>query len=742
MLIKAYLVLYNMMCLVLWGLAAGCSVVAMKRKGLAGVWGYAGSFVLVGQLAMSLEIFHSALRLVPSPLVPTFLQVMSRLWIVVVPVLGSECKIGGEPWPGVMVLSWCAVEVIRYSFYVASLVGTEVPYPLFWLRYSVFYLLYPSGILGELMTSRLGYECFESDATRALISAIQLLYIPGSPFMYLNMVGNRKRAFKKRFAPKPPPPRGCQFPKDAKGARSTTAANRKVIAAALAATGDVEGAKAAEREKDYRFGYVKHFNRLVSASLSSPESALSSAREGLKWMRDHFEFVDADGVTHAFAAAVAKGSKITATGRVFETRTVKGSLERSPSNALAVPYDGGWSPSAPRPPGDTIADVRALADGWVAKGVIEPSAAEALAWVQNHFTTLADCHFVLIGAGSAMGPCASLLALGANVVALDIPRPALWAKITALPSAGTLTFPVVPGDGVDADRAGCDLLNEPNEIATWLCDTWLPSLNRSAKVVIGNYTYLDGDLHVKLSLCADAVIDRLLAACRDRDQAISGCAFLCTPTDLHVVPEEAYRASKANRANRSLKLLESLFFQITGKLEPNYYGAAEKDEFHVCNGLSVAQGPNYALAKRIQHWRAMLAAHAGHLASSTVAPSTATLSVIHNRTFAWAYGGMPAFNFEIFKQETTTAVMAALLVHDLLNVKGPKHPAQTTKLKNPLMIFSSQSVHGGLWRSPYAVDSIGEVSALIYFAADIFKTPRILLAAATLIAAATAFLLS
>ena len=44
------------------------------------------------------------------------------------------------------------------------------------------------------------------------------------------------------------------------------------------------------------------------------------------------------------------------------------------------------------------------------------------------------------------------------------------------------------------------------------------------------------------------------------------------------------------------------------------------------------------------------------------APATATISVIHNKTFAWAYGGMPSFGFEIFKQETTNAVLGAVLV--------------------------------------------------------------------------------
>merc|ERR1711934_1053970 len=95
-------------------------------------------------------------------------------------------------------------------------------------------------------------------------------------------------------------------------------------------------------------------------------------------------------------------------------------------------------------------------------------------------------------------------------------------------------------------------------------------------------------------------------------------------------------------------------------------------EINIVDGLSVAQGPNYALAKRMQHWRAVMGYESGHVASTMVAPSTATISVIHNKTFAWAYGGMPAFGFEIFKQETTNAVMSAVLVHDVMNGKGPR----------------------------------------------------------------------
>jgi hypothetical protein len=144
---------------------------------------------------------------------------------------------------------------------------------------------------------------------------------------------------------------------------------------------------------------------------------------------------------------------------------------------------------------------------------------------------------------------------------------------------------------------------------------------------------------------------------------------------------------------------------------------APTKQLAIIDGLILAQGPNYALAKRLQHWRAQVEFEAGATVSSVVAPSTATASVLHNKTFAWAYGGLPYFGFEIFKQETCSAVMAAVLLHDVLNPAGPKNPKNRKSfgIDNTLELFSTESVHGGLWRSPYKMDSIGEFSAVVYF---------------------------
>mgnify|MGYP007045514950 CR=1 FL=1 len=61
--------------------------------------------------------------------------------------------------------------------------------------------------------------------------------------------------------------------------------------------------------------------------------------------------------------------------------------------------------------------------------------------------------------------------------------------------------------------------------------------------------------------------------------------------------------------------------------------------------------------------------------------------------------------------------MAAMLMHDTCNGKGPKNAAnrKAFKIDNSLELFSTQAVHGGMWTSPYTLESLGHPAALIYF---------------------------
>ena len=51
--------------------------------------------------------------------------------------------------------------------------------------------------------------------------------------------------------------------------------------------------------------------------------------------------------------------------------------------------------------------------------------------------------------------------------------------------------------------SGCDLLCATPLIRNWIVDVHKNYLNGNEKLVIGNYTYLDGALHVQLSVACN-----------------------------------------------------------------------------------------------------------------------------------------------------------------------------------------------------------------------------------------------
>jgi len=514
------------------------------------------------------------------------------------------------------------------------------------------------------------------------------------------------------------PERGVLFPTDGKS-RSTQKAGKAILAAAIRGAGIADAsvrdeaeklASKCEREKNWRFGYVTHFINMVKISARSPAAALGVATAGIGAMHERFEFVETEG-----QPPVPFQQYMGAPAEPFQTVVIEGTGQVQ--TELKVPYKG-----------STLAGeaLRAQLNRWAEYGTIEPDAARALVDLSQGPVNLQGQVYVLIGAGSAMGPLTALLSHGATVVAVDIPgawgeRPqAMWRRLvnTARASGGRLVIPTsgTPRSGSDEEvcaLAGCNLIEQPARILAWL-----RGVEPGKRLVVGNYTYLDGDMHVKLSLAADAIMEGLCAT-----RADTALAFLCTPTDVHLIPDEARRAAKANAAFTVYTPLELLIRALSlGKsLVPNALKpltTSEGGKLPYVDGLSVAQGPNYALAKRLQHWRAMVAYVGGHTVSSNIAPSTATLSVVHNKSFAWAYAGMPYFKpFEIFQQDTTNSVMAGMLVHDTTVPTSAAAPANRNAfgIANPMELFKQNGLHGGVWRAAYKLDSIGEVSVIIHF---------------------------
>jgi hypothetical protein len=477
---------------------------------------------------------------------------------------------------------------------------------------------------------------------------------------------------------------GVVFP-EVDGVRSTSALGRGVVADALRAV-DPVGARGAGDDTNWRRGYLVHFRRLVEAGLLSRDAALTIARDGLASLHARMRFVGPDGevpVDHAVDEVIG-----TSAGEPLRTVTVTGSA--APQRDLTLPYRG------ERLRGDAL--LRQL-DTWVERGIIESSCAEAVRLVAANpeWLDLSGTRVVVLGAGAEMGPLTALLRWGAEVVAVDLPRPEVWQRVlaTAHRHGGTLRVPV-SSDGSEADldrRAGADVLHDLPRVAEWLAGLDGP-------MVLGNYVYADGATHVRVAMAVDALGTHLTA--RRSDVSL---AFLATPTDVFAVPAAAVaeatrryaQAGGVGRVRRPLRLLSA------GRLLARNY-APDADP-GINDSLVPQQGPNYALAKRLQRWRATVARDAGIPVSLRIAPATRTRSVVRNRLLAAAYSGAHRFGIEVFQPATSNTLMAAVLVHDLMTRPGPAaHPWQDE---------AHAAAHGGLWRQPYAPRSVLGIAVLL-----------------------------
>ncbi len=478
---------------------------------------------------------------------------------------------------------------------------------------------------------------------------------------------------------------GITFPLTAQGRRSTAEAGRAIVADALRAV-DPVGSRAAADETAWRSRYLLHLRRLVEAGMDNPQAWRDIAAAGLDSTLARM-VVAGDGQDRPVTSLLDAEA-----GAPLETVEVRGS--RPPETELSVPYRGRRLAGAA---------LQEQLTAWVVQGVLEPSAAEAVREVAAHPEWLAlPGHVVaVLGAGAEMGPLTALLRWGATVAAVDLPRKEIWQRVLDIADegAGLLLVPVRDSDGAGdlVQRAGIDLLAEVPAAADWLC-------GHSGRLVVGNYLYADGATHVRVSVAADVLGQRVVRARTD-----TALAFLATPTDVFVVPPEAVAHANESYAHRSATAKtvgRPLRWASRGRLLHRAYPTAQAAA--ISDSLVPVQGPNYALAKRIQRWRATTARDQGTAVSFHVAPSTRTRSVVKNRALAAAFAGAHRFGVEVFEPGTSNVLMAALLVHDLMDPAPPhEHPWQDE---------AYAAVHGGLWRAPYEPRSALGLAALLGYA--------------------------
>jgi hypothetical protein len=481
------------------------------------------------------------------------------------------------------------------------------------------------------------------------------------------------------------------WPRGDDGRRSSLRAGAAIIAAALEPL-DGAAAAAARTSADWRQDYLAAIRRLVAAGTADGEAALHSAAAGLATAQRTL-FIPDRGAELTLAAA---GATYRQAELPLETLTIAGRGDAG-VQPWTVPYRGRELSGA--------ALLRQIED-WAQRGIIEADTAEALQQCAANadWFDLSDRTLVLLGAGSEVGPLRRLLGWRANLALISRPSPDAWQRIAALVAAGNAQVQIplqraAPRDGDWPQVAGADLLATP-----WHTANWLAALQKPLDVAALGYA--DGERHVRLTLGMDWIMQEL---CR-RDRRTS-LAFLASPSDVFAVPPAATGRAAERFARRSP--LTRMAQMLSGgrwflaNVAPDDASAA----LPIIDGLVAQQGPNYALAKRLQAWRALVARAAGQRVSFNVAPPSASASVLSNGMFGAAYRGARHFGLEVFAPETTSAVMAALWVHDLRNPRSTADPA--VRLEHPYRLLSSTAVHGGIWTSAYQLRSALPAAALI-----------------------------
>ncbi|CAM9684996.1 very-long-chain (3R)-3-hydroxyacyl-CoA dehydratase 1-like [Lampetra fluviatilis] len=203
----AWLILYNTVMTAGWLVLA----VSMARYGLAkgsnrGLYRSIEKTLKIFQTGALLEVVHCATGIVPSSAVLTAFQVSSRVFLVWA-VTDSVKPVQNEYSVLIYLSAWTLTEIVRYSFYTFSLLK-YLPRAIKWARYTLFIVLYPLGVTGELLTIYHALphvyrsKLFAYPLPNALnisfdyyyfLIIVMISYMPIFPQLYFHMMSQRKK---------------------------------------------------------------------------------------------------------------------------------------------------------------------------------------------------------------------------------------------------------------------------------------------------------------------------------------------------------------------------------------------------------------------------------------------------------------------------------------------------------------------------------------------------------------------
>lgn len=422
---------------------------------------------------------------------------------------------------------------------------------------------------------------------------------------------------------------GIQFPlQSGKKSPSTTHTAKQILKSALQSVDSRYVAQLAS-EKNWRKNYPFYFHELVKVGIESVDHPARIAQQGLETAKSLFNFNRAEQ-SQTLTSAMANIKD-----QPFESFILKGTGS-STIEPWFIPYHG------KKLQGEALLQQIEL---WEQQQVIEPSHAKALRLLNQHpeWFDLSKRTMVLFGAGSEAGPLSWLAKWRANIVAIDLPHPAIWEKITKVIEKGNATLIAPQIKVADKQQLGANLLTQTPEIANWL-NTFSETLD------LAGIAYLDGEKHVRVSIAMISIMEQV-----SQHKPDSSIMFMLTPTDIYAIPKAVVHSIQDKIKQRPIveKLLTKSIHNISlsNFFKPNLKQLIQSDngqQYGISDCMVIEQGPNYALAKRLQQWFAISTRARGQKTVINIAPSTTTHSVVKNPILKAAFSGADLFKVENF----------------------------------------------------------------------------------------------
>jgi very-long-chain (3R)-3-hydroxyacyl-CoA dehydratase len=208
---RLYLSIYNWVAFIGWAQVLCYMILALLDKGHEAVYAAIERPLLFTQTAAILEILHSIVGLVRSPVSSTLPQITGRLFITW-GILWSFPETQSYIFVTSLLICWCIIEVTRYSFYGMKESFGFTPSWLLWLRYSTFIVCYPVGMVSEVGLIYIAFPFMKASEKYCIGMPnkwnfsfnyfyanvfFMALYVPVVPYLFHHMIAQRKKALSK-----------------------------------------------------------------------------------------------------------------------------------------------------------------------------------------------------------------------------------------------------------------------------------------------------------------------------------------------------------------------------------------------------------------------------------------------------------------------------------------------------------------------------------------------------------------